>query len=184
LLITIAVYRFLIAPNRTAADYEAFGQLAGYYVTPATAGVATFFGALWVCRRLTSGFVTNGSLVGVAAVVLTGGLFFVARPEDRIMYGLSYVLRILGGYVGGLVVQRMSSRWPAIAPSWQKAARISFFKYCVPIAGGNRLAPETRPPNNYFHPGGRWTEDSPVNTNYRALQAAPGAAARIDTLAR
>src|SRR5437868_4519175 len=106
LLITTGVYRFLIAPGRTAADYEAFSELAGYYLAPGTAGLATFFGALWVCRKLTSGFTTNGTLVGVAALILTGGLVFVARPEDRLMYGVSYVLRILGGYLGGFVAQR------------------------------------------------------------------------------
>jgi len=107
---TTTAYRFLIAPGRAAAEYAAFGELAGYYVAPAAAGVATFFGALWAGRKLTSAFLANGTLVGAAAVVLTGGLIFVAKPEDRFMYGVSFVLRILGGYIGGAVTQRMSSR--------------------------------------------------------------------------
>jgi hypothetical protein len=77
-------------------------------VTPAAAGLAVFFGALWVGRKLTSDFGTNGALVGVVAVVLTGGLLFTAKPENRLMYGVSYVLRILGGYLGGEVAQRLS----------------------------------------------------------------------------
>jgi hypothetical protein len=108
-IVTTTAYRFLIAPGR-AAEYAAFGELAGYYVAPVAAGVATFFGALWVGRKLTSAFLANGTLVGAAAVVLTGGLIFVAKPEDRFMYGVSFVLRILGGYIGGAVAQRMSSR--------------------------------------------------------------------------
>jgi hypothetical protein len=108
LIATTTTYRFLIAPGRTAADYDAFGDLAAYYVTPAAAGLAVFFGALWVGRNLTSAFRTNGVLVGVAAVVLTGGLLFTAKPENRLMYGVSYVLRILGGYLGGAIAQRMS----------------------------------------------------------------------------
>src|SRR5580700_9753795 len=75
-IVTTTAYRFLIAPGRTAAEYAAFSQLAGYYVAPAAAGLATFFGALWVCRKLTSAFLANGTLVGVAAVILTGGLIF------------------------------------------------------------------------------------------------------------
>jgi hypothetical protein len=44
-------------------------------------------------------------LVGVAAVVLTLGFLFVAKPGERLMYGVSFVLRILGGYLGGVVSQ-------------------------------------------------------------------------------
>lgn len=109
-IVTTTVYRFLIAPGRTAAEYEAFGELAGYYVAPTAAGLATFFGALWVCRKLTSAFVANGTLVGTVAVVLTGGLVFVAKPENRFMYAVSFALRILGGYIGGVVAQRMARR--------------------------------------------------------------------------
>jgi hypothetical protein len=109
-IVTMAAYRFLIAPGRTPAEYAAFGNLAGYYAAPAAAGLATFFGALWVGRKLTTAFLANGTLVGAAAVVLTGGLIFVAKPEDRFMYGVSFALRILGGYIGGAVAQRMSTR--------------------------------------------------------------------------
>jgi Mn2+/Fe2+ NRAMP family transporter len=76
-IVTTSAYRFLIAPGRTVADYAAFGELAAYYVAPAAAGLGTFFGALWVGRKLTAGFLANGTLVG------------------------------------GVVAQRMSSRWTA-----------------------------------------------------------------------
>ena len=36
-----------------------------------------------------------------------GGLLFVAKPEERLMYGVSFVLRILGGYLGGVVAQSL-----------------------------------------------------------------------------
>src|SRR5580700_10051857 len=55
-IVTTTAYRFLIAPGRTAAEYAAFGELAGYYVAPAAAGLATFFGALWVGSKLTAAF--------------------------------------------------------------------------------------------------------------------------------
>ena len=32
LIVTITAYRFLVAPGRAAAEYDAFGELAGYYV--------------------------------------------------------------------------------------------------------------------------------------------------------
>jgi len=116
LIIITTTHRFLIAPGRTAAEYQAFSDLAGYYVAPAAAGVACFLGALWVCRKLTSAFIANGTLVGVVAVVLTGGLLFIAKPEDRLMYGVSFVLRIIGAYVGGVQAQRIFSR-PASRPA-------------------------------------------------------------------
>ena len=35
------------------------------------------------------GFHANGTLVGAVAVVLAGGLIFVAKPENRLMYAVS-----------------------------------------------------------------------------------------------
>jgi hypothetical protein len=121
LIVVTTAYRFVIAPGRTAVEYAAFGDLAGYYVAPAAAGLASFLGALWVGRKLTSAFVANGTLVGIVAVVLTSGFLFVARPEDRLMYGVSFALRILGGYLGGAVAQRMRSGRLASVPSWREA---------------------------------------------------------------
>jgi len=76
-----------------------------------------FLGALWVSRRLTSAFVVNGAMVGVTAVVLTLGFVFMAKPEDRLMYVVSFALRILGGCLGGLTAQRSSARYAAHAVS-------------------------------------------------------------------
>jgi hypothetical protein len=97
ILITTA-YRFVIAPGRTAAGYGAFNDLAGYSVAPATAGLATVLGGVWAGRKLASTFIANGTLAGAAAVVLTGGLLFVAKSGHRRMYGVSFLLRTLGVY--------------------------------------------------------------------------------------
>ena len=102
---TIMVYRFVISPGRTSAEYQAFGELAGYYVAPAAAALATFFSVLWVARKLTSDFVLNGTLVGAAAVLLTVGFLFGAKPEYRLMYIVSFLLRIAGGFLGGLAAR-------------------------------------------------------------------------------
>ena len=110
IIIMNAAYRFLVAPGRSSAEYQAFGDAANYYVAPIAAGLATFFGALWATRKMTSSFIVNGTLVGLIAVVLTVGLLFAAKPEDRLMYGVSYLLRVLGGYFGGLVARQMSTR--------------------------------------------------------------------------
>ncbi len=62
--------------------------------------------ALWVGRKVQSRIVLHGILVGVVGVVLTGGFIVTAKPEDRWMYVLSFVLRIVGGYIGGLVARK------------------------------------------------------------------------------
>jgi putative membrane protein (TIGR04086 family) len=87
-----------------------FGESAGYYVAPPASAVATFLMVSWVARKLKSDFILHGTLVGLAGVVLTAGFMFKAKPEDRLMYGVSFVLRIIGGYLGGIVARR---RWQA-----------------------------------------------------------------------
>jgi hypothetical protein len=111
----IAAYRFLLAPGLSGTDYQAFGNLAGYYVAPPAAGIAVFFGALWATRRLATDLIVNGTMVGVSAAILTSGFLFVARPEDRLMYVVSLVLRIIGGWLGGRIAHRASARRAAAA---------------------------------------------------------------------
>jgi len=82
------------------------GELAGYYVAAPASAVATFLMVLWVARKLESRFILHGVLVGLAGVVLTGGFIFTAKPGDRLMYAASFVLRIVGGYLSGLVAQK------------------------------------------------------------------------------
>lgn len=103
--IVFMTHRFVIAPGRTKAEYDAFVARASYCVAPTAAGIAVFCSALWAVRSLTSGFVLNGTLVGVIAVVLTVGFLFSAKPGERMMYGVSFLLRILGGCLGGVLAQ-------------------------------------------------------------------------------
>ena len=88
------------------AVFKVPGEVAGYYVAPPASALATFLMVLWVARKLESRFVLHGVLVGLAGVVLTGGFIFTAKREDRLMYIVSFVLRIVGGYVGGLAAQK------------------------------------------------------------------------------
>src|SRR5262245_53401112 len=91
LSIVIGVYRFVLAPGKSSAEYGAFGVNAGFFVAPPAAGVATFCAALWACRRLGSGFAQTGALVGLVAVLFSIAFVFGAKPEDRLMYGVSYL---------------------------------------------------------------------------------------------
>lgn len=116
LLAVMEAHRFLIAPGRTPAEYDAFADLAGYYVAPPATLPAVFFAVLWAARKLTSAFMTHGMLIGIASVILSIPFVFMAEPEERLMYGVSYLLRIVGGYLGGAVAQR-SARAIVRAPS-------------------------------------------------------------------
>jgi len=89
-----------------SAVFKIPGELAGYYVAPPASAIATFLMALWVARKLDSRFILHGVLVGLVGVALTGGFIFMAKPGDRRMYVGSFVLRIVGGYLGGLVAQK------------------------------------------------------------------------------
>jgi hypothetical protein len=110
LLIVIVVYSRLIAPGMSDADYQTLGARAGYYVAPTAGFVTTILAVLWACRKLESRFVANGLMVGVVSVVITSPFFFTARAEDRVMYGVAFLLRLAGGYVGGMLAQRQHAR--------------------------------------------------------------------------
>jgi dolichyl-phosphate-mannose--protein O-mannosyl transferase len=117
LMVVTLVCFFLFARNRTVAEFQQLGVRTGYYVAPLASGLATFLSALWVTRRLTTHFVLNGTLVGIAAVILTMGFLFSARPEDRFMYVVSFILRIVAGYLAGLMAKARFSRSQSLSSS-------------------------------------------------------------------
>jgi hypothetical protein len=54
-------------------------------------------------------------VVGVSAAILTSGFLFAAKPEARLMYVVSLVLRIVGGWLGGWIAHRALARRTATA---------------------------------------------------------------------
>jgi hypothetical protein len=105
-------YSIAIAPGLTQAQYSEFAQRAGYYVAPTAGAISTFLMALLLTRRLSSSFVANGTLMGIVGVLLTVGFAVSAKPEDRLMYGIAFILRIAAGYLGGLTSLKLSNRRP------------------------------------------------------------------------
>ena len=109
IFIVIVVYQFILAPGLTAAEYDKFGQnVAGYYFAP-PAGAVGIFG-IWAARAMRSSAVKAGVLVGMISAVLALPFIFGAKPEHQLMYMISYAGRLVGGYWGGFVVQRMRGR--------------------------------------------------------------------------
>ena len=105
LFAAIAAYS-LVTPTFSAAES---GDEVGYYVAPAAGAIMTLLATLWATRRLTSAVVLHGVLIGVVSVILTAGFIFTARPEHRVMYVISFGLRLAAGSVGGVIAQRMST---------------------------------------------------------------------------
>ena len=116
-LMTLTGIYILFSHKGSVSDLQQFGQRAGYYVAPPAAGIAVFVSALWATRGLAANFILNAMLVGIVAVVLTAGMVIGARPEDRIMYIVSFVIRIIAGYLAGLAAQSRFNRTASQAGS-------------------------------------------------------------------
>ena len=74
--------------------------------------VMVFFFTLWVGKRIESGFVLHGILVGVVAILLFMTLNFAGTGSlaEPPLYVLAHVLKIAGGITGGLVAERRKRR--------------------------------------------------------------------------
>ena len=75
-----------------------------------------FLFTLWVGRRIDSGFVLHGALVGVVGILLFTIMWVstnrsLAQPP---LYVVAHGLKVLGGIAGGLVVQRRRQRAPIV----------------------------------------------------------------------
>lgn len=70
--------------------------------------VMVFVFTLWLGRRIESGFVLHGILVGAVAMLLFVALNFGlnATLEEPPLYWVAHGLKILGGLAGGLVAER------------------------------------------------------------------------------
>jgi peptidoglycan/LPS O-acetylase OafA/YrhL len=73
------------------------------YTAPPGSFITSFLAALWVCQRIESQFILQGTLVGVIAaliyVILSRG-----QPEPFV-YIVAHALKLLGGACGGLVAK-------------------------------------------------------------------------------
>ena len=73
------------------------------YTAPPGSFITCFLAALWVCQRIESQFILQGTLVGVIAaliyVILSRG-----QPEPFV-YIVAHALKLLGGACGGLVAK-------------------------------------------------------------------------------
>src|SRR4030095_5488290 len=102
----IIAIHLLVAPGQTDAQLDEFASLAGYYAAAPAAAVLTFLSAFCAVRKLENHFIANGALVGTVATLLTLGFIFGAKPEHRLMYIISFAIRIAAGSSAGFIVQK------------------------------------------------------------------------------
>jgi len=67
-----------------------------------------FLFTLWLGKRIESGFILHGALVGVVGILLFAIMWVattgsVAQPP---LYVIAHLLKVVGGIAGGLVVER------------------------------------------------------------------------------
>jgi hypothetical protein len=105
LLAAIAVYKLMISPGRSDAEYGNLGERIGYYVAPTAGFVTTLALAFWAVRGVQSSGIASGILVGVISVAITTPFFLTAKPEHRLMYGVAFGLRIAAGYLGAVLAR-------------------------------------------------------------------------------
>jgi predicted permease len=78
-----------------------------------------FVFTLWVGKRIESGFVVHGILIGLVGILLFLALIFalsgsIAQP---LLYVVAHALKLLGGVAGGLVAQKRSATRGTLLPT-------------------------------------------------------------------
>jgi hypothetical protein len=82
----------------------AFGQTPLLYVVPPACLVMTFIFGWWAARKVESGFVLHGTLVGIVAALLYIGLTW--GKTLPMAYLISHGLKVVGGAAGGFLAGR------------------------------------------------------------------------------
>ena len=80
--------------------------------------VMVFLFSLWVGKRIESGFVLHGTLVGVVGILLFT-IMWVATTRSLAqppVYVVAHLLKVLGGITGGVVVERRKRRILVVKP--------------------------------------------------------------------
>ena len=102
---------FLLLAAAMAAGVPGLARPMGTldYVDALVSSFASvFLATLWVGRRIESGFVTHGVLIGALGILLFGVMWVattrsLAQPP---LYVLAHVLKVAGGIAGGLVAAK------------------------------------------------------------------------------
>ena len=78
-----------------------------------------FLFTLWVGRRIESGFVLHGALIGITGALLFTTLVFAlsGSPAQPSLYWVAHGLKIVGGITGGIVANKRGMNRRTLAPA-------------------------------------------------------------------
>jgi len=103
LLLSIAIYKKLVAGATAEEGSPSLGERIGYYVAPTAGFVTTGLAALWAVRGIDTGIVANAVAVGIVSVAISLPFLLSARREHRLMYGIAFALRLVAACSVGIL---------------------------------------------------------------------------------
>ena len=95
----------VFGPNDAAAAQQ-FAERIGFWFGPLSGFVLCIAAAYWVTKRLTSGHVYQGALVGAAAAAIDIALLVLSAAQFQLVFVFSNIGRVLAGAIGGWLASR------------------------------------------------------------------------------
>lgn len=95
-------------PDPEAA--QAFAEQVGYWLGPIAGFILCFIGGWLVARRLASGHVTRGLLLGALVAAIDIALLVATGAGFRPMFAVSNLGRLVAGSLGGLVAGKLAQQ--------------------------------------------------------------------------
>ena len=97
----------LFGPHEKVAAQQ-FAERVGFWFGPTAGFVLCLVAAFWLTRRLTSGHIPQGVLLGLAAAVIDVALLLLSATPFRSIFVLSNVGRVVAGALGGWLASKRS----------------------------------------------------------------------------
>jgi hypothetical protein len=121
---SVFVVFFLLLFAATAAGVPGIARPMGtldYIDALVSSFLTVFLFTLWVGKRIESGFVLHGVLIGVVGILLFG-IMWVATTRSLAqppLYVVAHFLKVLGGIAGGLVAEKRQRHILQLKPNDQ-----------------------------------------------------------------
>jgi hypothetical protein len=111
LFLVVAVYGLFLTPSELPNDVRLnnFARTAGGWIGPLGGSLVTFIVSLWACRKLRSGHILHGALIGLLSMMMGVGLLLILADRFSLIFVGSYLLRFLSAVGGGYVAQQKKS---------------------------------------------------------------------------
>ncbi len=97
---------------RDRATTQAYAEHLGQFVGPIATAVLCFFGAWWLVRRMKSGQILNGFVLGATSAAVDLASLVPFGGKFQLLIAVSMAGRMIAGTLGGWV-----ARWLALRKS-------------------------------------------------------------------